>query len=254
MLSGDAIDGDIAVGETRILRDGECAIIYYAAAGGEAQPRWFDPPWWETQGRAVPVGTGRGGTWLVGAPGAEWVLRHYRRGGAVGRWVADRYFWLGLERTRPFAEFRFTHRIRALGLPAPRPVAARVLRAGLAYTGDLITERIAGAQSVSALLEAAPLPVAGWRAIGRCIRRFHDHGVCHADLNAHNILIDRAERVFLIDFDRGSLRAPGAWRAANLSRLKRSLAKICRELPPNRFTPADWTALQDAYDSGARPS
>lgn len=244
------VNGDIGAGATRILRDGECAILFDAAAGGEAQPHWFDFAWWEAQGRAAPANAGRGPTWFVGTPGAQWALRHYHRGGALGRWVADHYLWLGLERARPFVEFRLTQRIRALDLPVPRPVAARVLRAGLVYTGDLITERITGAQPVSALLEAAPVPVTAWRAIGRRIRRFHDLGVYHADLTANNILIDSAERVFLIDFDRGGLRAPGAWRAANLSRLKRSLAKICRELPPDRFGPAEWTALQDAYVAG----
>ncbi|MGH8640566.1 MAG: lipopolysaccharide kinase InaA family protein, partial [Burkholderiales bacterium] len=90
-----------------------------------------------------------------------------------------------------------------------------------------------------------------WRAVGRCIRRFHDRGVYHADLTANNILIDGAERISLIDLDRGGLRTPGPWRAANLSRLKRSLLKICRELPADRFGPADWTALQEAYGSGS---
>ena len=84
-----------------------------------------------------------------------------------------------------------------------------------------------------------------WIAIGRCLRRFHELGVCHADLNAHNILIGtgaelpaepvppdaplpvpRYERVFLIDFDRGTLRKPGFWKDDNLVRLRRSLEKI----------------------------
>ena len=40
---------------------------------------------------------------------------------------------------------------------------------------------------------AAPLSWLTWIAIGRCLRRFHDLGVCHADLNAHNILIGQAQ-------------------------------------------------------------
>lgn len=226
-------------------------MLFDAAAGGEAQPRWFDVEWWKAQGRAAPASAGRGPTWFVGPPGKEWVLRHCHRGGALGRRVADHYLWLGIERARPFVEFRFTQRVRALGLPVPRPVAARVLRAGLVYTGDLITERVTGARPVSALLEAAPLPVTAWRAIGHSIRRFHERGVYHADLTANNILIDAAERVSVIDFDRGALRAPGAWCAANLARLKRSLAKICGELPPDRFGQADWSALREAYDAGS---
>ena len=73
---------------------------------------------------------------------------------------------------------------------------------------------------------AEPLAPAAWHAIGSCVRRFHDAGVCHADLNAHNVLLDADGGVHLVDFDRGSIRAPGAWRTANLARLERSLAKL----------------------------
>lgn len=241
-----------APGESRIVQEGESAMLFDPTVGGEARAHWFDIEWWQAQGRATPASAGRGPTWFVGSPGAEWVLRHCHRGGALGRWMADHYLWLGLERARPFVEFRFTQRLRALGLAVPRPVAARVVRAGLVYTGDLITERVAGARPVSALLQAAPVPATAWRAIGRAIRRFHDAGVYHADLTANNILLDGAERVSIIDFDRGVLRPPGAWRAANLSRLARSLRKICSELPADRFSPADWAALQDTYHADVR--
>jgi tRNA A-37 threonylcarbamoyl transferase component Bud32 len=90
-----------------------------------------------------------------------------------------------------------------------------------------------------------------WRAIGSCIRQFHDARVCHADLNAHNILIDHAQRVFLIDFDRGKRRKAGSWRAANLARLKRSLEKITRDEPAGRFSTPKRTAIVQAYDSGS---
>jgi 3-deoxy-D-manno-octulosonic acid kinase len=246
-LSGDTIK---EAGETRFRQDGPSTILFDPATAEEAQPRWFDIEWWKAQGLASPASAGRGPTWFVGPQGAEWVLRHCHRGGALGRWIADHYLWLGLERARPFVELRFTQRLLAIGLPVPRPVAARVVRAGFVYTGDLITERITGARPVSALLGASPMPVTAWRAIGRCIRRFHDLGVYHADLTANNILIDGGERISIIDFDRGGLRAPGAWRAANLSRLKRSLTKICGDLPRDRFGPADWAALQQAYEAG----
>ena len=206
-------------------------MLFDPAAGGEAQARWFDIEWWKAQGRAEPASAGRGPTWFVGPPGAEWALRHCHRGGALGRWVADHYLWTGLERARPFVEFRFTQQLRALGLPVPRAVAARVLRTGCIYTGDLITERVAGARPVSALLEVAPVPATAWRAIGRCIRRFHDAGVYHADLNLTNLIVASASvpDVVVIDFDRarvgaGPLGARG--RRRNLSRLARSLAKL----------------------------
>jgi 3-deoxy-D-manno-octulosonic acid kinase len=66
--------------------------------------------------------------------------------------------------------------------------------------------------------------------VGACIRRFHDHGVIHADLNARNILITGDNRVYLIDFDRAQIRL-GATSLfqASLGRLKRSLHKFLGE-------------------------
>ena len=43
------------------------------------------------------------------------------------------------------------------------------------------------------------MPLVLWIDIGRCIRRFVDAGVHHADLNAHNVLLDSEDRVWLVD-------------------------------------------------------
>jgi hypothetical protein len=71
--------------------------------------------------------------------------------------------------------------------------------------------------------------------------------VCHPDLNAHNILLVGDDSVYLIDFDRGSLRKPGLWCDSNLVRLRRSLEKITYKLPPEHFSEADWHGLLDGY-------
>ena len=77
----------------------------------------------------------------------------------------------------------------APGLPVPTPIAARYRRRGLFYRADLITQRIENSEPLAARLLKGPLSLTQWIAVGRCIRRFHDAGVCHADLNAHNILL-----------------------------------------------------------------
>ena len=53
--------------------------------------------------------------------------------------------------------------------------------------------------------------------------------------------------MYLIDFDRCQLRAPGLWRDGNLVRLRRSLEKITWALPAERFGEADWHGLLDGY-------
>jgi 3-deoxy-D-manno-octulosonic acid kinase len=210
----------------------------------------FDPENWSARGELKPVAGGRGSAWFVGPADHAWVLRHYRRGGFIARLSQDRYWWLGEERVRAFAEWRLLRYLNQRGLPVPKPVAAFYQRAGMTYRCDLITQRIADTRVLSAALASGPLPESTWRAIGAAIARIHRHGADHADLNAHNILLDDNAVISVIDFDRGRLREPGAWTARNLRRLQRSLAKISVSLPPGRFTPAAWQHLSAGYQAG----
>jgi tRNA A-37 threonylcarbamoyl transferase component Bud32 len=118
----------------------------------------------------------------------------------------------------------------------------------LFYRCDLITERIAGAQPLSEALALEPLGEASWRAVGAAIARLHRAGVDHADLNAHNILIGASGGVSVIDFDRGRLRERGTWAAGNLQRLQRSLIKISRGLPPERYSARAWDWFMAGYE------
>jgi 3-deoxy-D-manno-octulosonic acid kinase len=78
----------------------------------------------------------------------------------------------------------------------------------------------------------------------------HARGVQHADLNAHNILLDHLHKVFVLDFDRGRLRRHGRWEWQVLARLERSLQKVTQGLPRDRFGIAEWNALLAGYGPG----
>ena len=66
--------------------------------------------------------------------------------------MGDRYLWTGAERSRPFTEFRLLADIARLGLPGPVVVAASYRRHGFFYSADLITRRIADAQTLAQCL------------------------------------------------------------------------------------------------------
>jgi 3-deoxy-D-manno-octulosonic acid kinase len=132
-------------------------------------------------------------------------------------------------------------------LPVPIPIAAAYRRAGLSYRCDLLTVRIPAAEALSARLAQTPLSLERWHQIGAVIARFHAAGVDHADLNAHNILLNEAEGISVIDFDRGRLRTPGPWRGRNMARLRRSLTKIQASLPAQRYDAGCWQALMSGY-------
>ncbi len=233
--------------ETRRVELGGGAMLYDASRAGNFSPEWFDPVYWAGLDAIEGAARGRGTTLFVRAPQRRLALRHYRRGGLVAKLARDAYLWLGELRTRPFHEWCLTYHLRRHGLPVPAPVAARYRRRGAFYTGDLITELIDGARPLAARVAESGVPLADWIAVGRCLRRFHDFGACHADLNAHNILFDGAGAVWVIDFDRGALRGRGLWRDANLVRLRRSLLKISDPLPPGHFTDTDWQSLLAGY-------
>lgn len=237
------------------------AMLYDASRAGNLSNESFDPVLLARQGQIVGEARGRGTAWFLRVQNHAWVLRHYRRGGLISGLSRDQYWWRGEEDTRSFAEWQLTYHLHRAGLPVPAPIAARYRKHGFGYRGDIITERITDVWSLAQAVDAAPLSLLNWIAIGRCLRRFHELGVCHADLNAHNILIgkslngqmDPQERVYLIDFDRGSLRKPGFWQDANLVRLRRSLEKISWGLPPDRFTEDDWHGLLDGYQQPPTP-
>jgi len=223
------------------------AMLYDTAYAGNVTGEWLSPAWWAGRGRVHAVEGGRGAACFIEADGRNLMLRHYRRGGFVARLTVDRYLWLGDDATRSFAEWYLLYHLHQAGLPVPRPVAARYLRRGVVYSADLLIERIPGARSLAALVRAGPLQRSRWEDIGRCLQRFHHAGCCHADLNAHNVLIDGAGVVWLVDFDRGRLRRPGIWCDQNLVRLLRSLQKITDPLPAQHFDDGDWRALIESY-------
>lgn len=213
-------------------------------------PAWFDPRELAVQGRVTGEGGGRGTTINFRADGDECVLRHYRRGGLVRHLVHDRYVALSLPWTRPWRELVVTARLHALGLPVPRPVGARVVvdwHPPLVYRADLVTARLPATRTLARALSESGTGI-DWHAIGGVIRRFHEAGVDHADLNAHNILLDDAAGIWLIDFDRARLRPPRPhWQQRNLARLRRSLDKVCGEALKCAFSERNWERLQAGY-------
>jgi 3-deoxy-D-manno-octulosonic acid kinase len=224
------------------------AMLYDASRAGNLQQPWFDPAYWRARNEIEGEARGRGGSaHFIRHEGKRWVLRHFRRGGLIAKIGGDRYIFRVEEQVRSFAEWQLTYHLFRAGLPVPAPVAALYQRRGTFYTADIITERLADTDSLASCLKIGALSVLNWVAIGRVVRKFHDLGVCHADLNAHNVLLGNGDSVYLVDFDRSTLRRPGLWCDSNLVRLRRSLEKVTYGLPPDRFTESDWHGLLGGY-------
>lgn len=224
-------------------------ILYDAVRQSNINENWFEPEYWQARQSVTGTAQGRASTVFFEYQSWEYVLRHYRRGGLIAGFILDRYMWTGLHRTRAWQEWHLLAQMKQLGLPVPVPVAFRVQRTGLCYRADLIMEKIVNASSLADSLSQAPVPDKLWRQIGSVIKQFHSAGVDHKDLNAHNILL-QDEQIYLIDFDRGQIRAGKKhWQQRNLKRLLRSLKKLKSNRETFCFMPENWQALLSGYSS-----
>lgn len=207
------------------------------------EPRLFNPDWLRANGHLTGTSTGRNEAYFLTFGDLQLVLRHYYRGGLIGRLVKDRFLRQPVAQSRAMREFTLLDWMREQGLPVPRPIAAQFTPVGPWYRADLLMERLPGTRTLADLLQNTALAPDIWGRVGDAIGQLHRAGVFHSDLNCRNILLDQLHRVWLIDFDKCARRAPGKWSAENLARLHRSLTKEKTQHPALHWCDEDWTAL-----------
>lgn len=222
------------------------AILFDSARLAQGDPRWLNADQWP-----ATAGRGRGVVRAVEGPFGRAILRPYRRGGLMARFSRRRYLWTGENSTRAFSEFRLLSAMRAQQLPVPAPLCAGYERSGLSYQAAILTSLIDNTKTLAehgtALLERDER----WASLGELLARFHAAGFCHADLNAHNLLLDDGGQWWLIDFDRGYRRdVDGRWPLSRLARLQRSLRKL--GFDRHSGWQSAWSALLDAHQTTLR--
>lgn len=203
---------------------------------------------------------GRGQVYSVPAPvpgpdgHGRWAVRHYYRGGAVARWLNDRYLAVGAP--RPLLEAQASATARSRNIPTPAVVAGAVYRSGAFYRADLVTEYIPESSDLADILfgdnRLAMKVEDALTAAGRLVRVLERAGVLHPDLNARNIVLHRAPeglRAHLVDLDRCCARQAGVPAPAfpMRRRLERSLRKFEGRL--GRYLPLGaWSALHKGFE------
>jgi 3-deoxy-D-manno-octulosonic acid kinase len=242
--------------QEKTYQEGNVYCRYNANAIDDFSPEMLNSEYWQDKKAITGSAQGRGTTWFIqynsldskSPKNQQWVLRHYYRGGLIGKIINDKYLFIGQKNTRAAQEYQLLDILQSLALPAPKPIAFRVTKKGLFYRADLLSSRIEHAQDLVAALSKGELTEEVWREIGKVIRRFHHAGIYHHDLNSHNILLDDKNQVWLIDFDRGEQRAvSSAWQQANIARLLRSFEKEKNNLPVFHWTKEDWNILLEGY-------
>lgn len=231
----------------------DTTLFYVPDNGPEPTLDWFDIAHWQTHSGIRALATGRATTWLINPPAdsgfscSQIVWRHYMRGGLIGKLVTDQFLYTGLHGTRAYRELTLLDAMRQQGLPVPLPIAARVVRTGSVYRADLLTGYIPDSKDLLAVLVAQALPKTLWYKVGETIAYLHQQQIYHHDLNIKNIMLDEADKIWIIDFDRCAMKSGQQWKTDNLLRLQRSLHKQARLHPSFHFSEADWQHLQEGY-------
>jgi 3-deoxy-D-manno-octulosonic acid kinase len=193
------------------------------------------------------------------------VLRRYRHGGLLGRLTRTLLLGPG----RPLSELYVTARAATAGAPVPHVLCLVLWPTwGPFWSGVIGTREETEAEELLGAWRDRPPGPGRWgllRRVGGAIRRLHDAGVEHRDLQLRNVLIVRgesgreasgkgAERVVVIDLDRARFHAGPPLsprrRAANLARLVRSAVK--EELLAARGPCRELAALLGGYAAGDR--
>lgn len=184
------------------------------------------------------------------------ILRRYQHGGALAM-LTGSLFW-GPE--RPLQELRVTARAEMSGAPVPHVLCLVLWPVFGPFWSAMIgtREERPAAELLSAIRDApgksAGVPLA--RKVGAAIRKLHDAGVEHGDLQLRNILVaeNGESRIVVVDLDRAIFHryglVPASCRARNLGRLARSTVKC--GLWGKEVGRREVAAFADTYTRGNR--
>lgn len=207
----------------------------------------FDVDYLEGKKAITHTAEGRGTVYFFSHQDKILVLRHYCRGGLYAKTNKDRFLYTGIYKTRGFKELEILDYLVYNNIPVPNPVAARIVRDGLFYRADIITEAVPDSQELHEMLKQHKIDNTLWQEIGKALARLHNLNIRHDDINVKNILVRDGSEVVIIDFDKCSKQDVGNWKSANLARFYRSLIKQHKRNQPYHFVQANWESLQSGY-------
>jgi len=161
------------------------------------------------------------------------VIKHYRRGGLMRYFIKQRYLKLG--KTRAQIEFEMLQVVRNLGINAPEPVAY-AHRGCIFYQAWLVSRAIKHPLSLAllSLKDEKKTRQAMESVIGQ-ISLLIQNDILHVDLHPGNIVVDGADQIFLVDFDKGQIH-PGSKEKLRNRYLTRWQRAVTRHRLPDILT------------------
>ena len=153
------------------------------------------------------------------------VIKHYRRGGLMRYFIKRRYLKFG--KTRAQREFELLDIVGTLGIKIPQPIAY-AYRGRLLYRAWLVTREIHQSLSLARLsLQDEKKTSTAMESVIEQISSLIQNNILHVDLHPGNVVVDAAGKVYLLDFDKGSVYHGNRQKLKNryLTRWQRAVAK-----------------------------
>ena len=134
------------------------------------------------------------------------VVRSYSRGGVIRHFNTKTYLKLSAYRCQ--SEFELLQHLEKIGVSVPRAVAFayQCILGTFFYHAWLITEEISNACTLAHLSITDPdriQPI--MNQLGRQISILIENHIYHVDLHPGNVLVNPANQIFIIDFDKARM-------------------------------------------------
>jgi 3-deoxy-D-manno-octulosonic acid kinase len=130
-------------------------------------------------------------------------IKSYTRGGWMRYLIKQRYLKLG--KTRPQIEFELLQVVRDLGINAPEPVVY-AHHGRIFYRAWLVSRAIQHPLSLALLsLKNEKKTRLAMESVIEQISLLIQNAILHVDLHPGNIVVDGANQIFLVDFDKGQI-------------------------------------------------
>ena len=210
----------------KIIKNKNTYIQYDSNTFDNFSSKLFNIDYISKEGLIKSVMTGRGKALEIEYEDRRYFLKHYIRGGFAAKVSYDKYILRSLASTRAIKEYNLLNIMNEKGLPVPKAAALQIITSRFTYKANLITCKIENEGTLHEFIQNKKMNNDLWDKLSMTLEKFFQENVYHSDLNSKNIIIDKNNNFFLLDFDNSCFYYDKKLFNKSVLRLERSLKKI----------------------------
>jgi len=209
-----------------IIKNKNIYIQYNPDVFDNFSSKLFNTDYISKEGLIKSVADGRGKVLELQYKNERYFLKHYIRGGLAAKFSYDSYIFSSLSSTRAIKEYNMLNIMKEQGLPVPKAAALQIITNRFTYKANLITCKIDNKGTLYEFIINKKMNHDLWNKLYMTLEQFYQKNVYHSDLNSKNIIIDKDNNIYLLDFDNSYFFYEKKLFRKSVLRLERSLKKI----------------------------